>query len=51
VGVEDVTPNFNVNLICGRWKCAYLGCIVEVSNILLIKIFMTMAKPETRKEI
>lgn len=33
VGVEDVTPNFNVDLICGRWKCAYLGCIVEVSKM------------------
>lgn len=35
VGVEDVTLNFNVDLICGRWKCSYLGYIVEVSKMLL----------------
>jgi hypothetical protein len=34
VGAEGIKLNINVNFICGRWKRAYVGCIVEVSNIL-----------------
>lgn len=32
-GVKGVKLSVNVNLMCGRWKCAYLGCIADVSNI------------------
>ena len=28
--------NFKVNLICGWWKCVYVGCLADVSKILLI---------------
>ena len=34
VGVERVTPNFKVNIICGRWKCVYVSGIVGVLKIL-----------------
>jgi hypothetical protein len=42
VGVEGVTPDFKVDLIRGRRKCAYVGCIVEVSKIYVyIYIFFS----------
>jgi hypothetical protein len=51
VAVEVVTPNFSVDLICGRLKCAFVGCIFDVSKRLLIKIFVAMAKPDTKEEL
>jgi hypothetical protein len=32
-GVKDFKLSVNVNLMCGRWKCTYEGCIADVSNI------------------
>jgi len=45
VGVEGVTSDFKVDLICGRWICAYVGCTVEVSKILTANQGLTFMVP------